>query len=230
MEFGPWNFDQMKEADVREDVIMPILQTLGYKKGTDNYIYREAFLSLRYAREYFGRKDTARDPQRPLSGFVDYICDIDKSIGWVIEAKAPDELVDPSVDPDAIEQAYTYSKHPEVRAVLFVVCNGRELRIFQTDLHPAKAELLRVTADEIATRWVEISNLLSPEQMKRRWPRIEIDTGRPLGMGLGSTARVTGGHIHYLTNSRRIPQLADVIISITEGTIGAMTETGWSQH
>ena len=33
---------------------------------------------------------------------------------------------------DVIEQAGTYSNHPEVRAIYFVISNGRTLTVFRT--------------------------------------------------------------------------------------------------
>ena len=212
MEFGPWDFDQMKEADVREDVIMPFLQKLGYKKGTDNDIHRDKFLSLRYANEYFG---TEKQSGRGLSGRANYICEIEKSIRWVVKTTLPTEVI----DPEAIAQARVYANHPEVAAVIYGVCNGRELAFFQTDRASESEEILRLAAVELTSRWAEIDHLLAPDQMKQRWPKTEIVKGRPLGIGLGSSAQVVRGYIHYEQNTRRIPQLTDLRLAITDGII-----------
>ena len=212
MEFGPWDFDQMKEADVREDVIMPFLQQLGYQKGTDNDIHRDKFLSLRDAKEYFSGEKQA---DRGLSGEADYILEIDKSIRWVIKTISPAE----EIESQTIDQACVYARHPEVSAVIYCVCNGRELAFFQTDQASESAEILRVTADEVIPKWAEIHNLLAPDQMKGRWPKTEIEKGLSLGIGLRSSARVIRGYIHYKQNTRRIPQLTDLGIAITDGII-----------
>jgi hypothetical protein len=116
----PHSVDGFGEADVREEIITPLLHRLGYKAGSRANIIREQ--PLRYPKEYLGHKKPRRDP--PLRGRADYILDVDGLVRWTIEAKAPNALI--SVDD--IEQAYSYARHPEVRAVFFAIINGAELR------------------------------------------------------------------------------------------------------
>lgn len=114
-------FERFNETDVREEIITPLLHRLGFKSGTENDIIREQ--SLRYPREFLGRKNPKKDPV--LRGKADYILEAKGRVRWVIDAKAPDVLI----DDDAIEQAWSYANHAEVRAVYFAVCNGRTLTV-----------------------------------------------------------------------------------------------------
>ena len=207
------NFDSMLEQDVREDIITPLLHRLGYEKGSENDIKREHYLVLRYEREYLGRKKPSTDPQ--LTGKADYILEVQGKVRWVIEAKPP---VSP-ITLDDIEQAYSYAKHPEVRAALFCICNGHELQIFRSDRTPDSALIAKFTYDEFETRYQEIENILSPASILRNWPEIEIDTGVPLGPGLKSTAQVTGGFYRYTSSQPRNAIVEDMHFTVTGGVV-----------
>jgi hypothetical protein len=64
------NFDAMNETDVREIVVRPLIERLGYLHGTDATILTEK--TLRYDRAFLGRKNPKKDP--PLVGRADYVC------------------------------------------------------------------------------------------------------------------------------------------------------------
>src|SRR5262245_61612627 len=116
-------FERLNETDVREEVIAPLLKSLGYQSGTQNDIIREQ--NLRYPRVFLGRKK-GNDP--PLRGKADYILEVQGRLRWVVEAKPPSS----PLGLEEIEQAWTYASHPEIRALYFVVCNGRSLSVYQT--------------------------------------------------------------------------------------------------
>jgi len=213
MAFEPLEFLQLNEADIREEVIAPLLRRLGYRSGTVNNVIREQPLSLRYPRAFLGRKNPNKDPL--LRGKADYICEVQGPIRWVIEAKPPSV----EITLDDIEQAFTYANHPEVRAVLYCVCKGHELKVFQTNLGPDAEPLLSIEYPEFNRRFDEIGNLLLPESIRREFRTHGIDTGKPLGPGLRSIVRVTGGQIEYLKNSWNLPYLNNFILAITGGSI-----------
>src|SRR5205809_5089995 len=96
-----FDFAQLGEADVREEIIAPLLKHLGYGVRTENNLIREQ--SLRYPRVYIGTKNPMRDPV--IRGSADYICDAKRKVRWVIEAKSPDV----EIGADEIEQAYSYA-------------------------------------------------------------------------------------------------------------------------
>ena len=54
MDFPQYDFDSMNEADIREEIIAPLLRHLGYRSGTDHNIIREQPLS--YPKSFLGRK------------------------------------------------------------------------------------------------------------------------------------------------------------------------------
>lgn len=120
MKFLQYDFSGMNEADIREEIIAPLLRRLGYRSGTPDTVIREQPLS--YSRSFLGRKKTS-DPV--LRGKADYICVARNQVKWVIEAKAPDAALDKDVE----EQSWSYANHPEIRAVYFCVTNGKEFKI-----------------------------------------------------------------------------------------------------
>lgn len=54
------DFDTMNETDVREIIVRPLIESLGYRHGTDATILTEK--SLRYERNFLGRKNPRKDP------------------------------------------------------------------------------------------------------------------------------------------------------------------------
>lgn len=211
MIFETKDFSKWSEADVREELLAPLLRQLGYGAGTANNIIREQ--SLRYDRVYLGRKNSKKDPV--LRGRADYTCEANGAIRWVIEAKPPSA----EISADDVEQAYTYAIHPEVRAVYFCVCNGRELRVYQTSQSPDRGPLISIPYHEFNEKLGVIENLLSPTAIGRDFPLQDVDTGKPLGPGLRSVVRITSGHIHYTQNSWNLAPLNELTLTIIDGAI-----------
>lgn len=189
MNFESYDFSTMNEADVREEIIAPLLRQIGYRTGTTANIVREH--SLQYPKIFLGRKNIKRDPI--LRGRADYICEVDDSVRWVIEAKAPQS----DISSDDIEQAYTYANHPEIRAVYFCLVNGLKLKIYQTNQGPNSPPLLDIKYEELAGSLRKFSNLVAPDAIRRDFPCVETDAGLPLGKGLRSTAIVTSGIVSF---------------------------------
>jgi hypothetical protein len=100
------SFDKMNETDVRETIVRPLIERLGYLHGTDANIITEK--TLRYEKAFLGRKNPKKDPL--LVGRVDYICEIVSFGRWMVEVKGPAE----AISQDAVEQAHTYASHPEL--------------------------------------------------------------------------------------------------------------------
>ena len=108
MTFPPMNFDGMNEADIRAEVIDPLLRHLGYQSGTEFNIVRER--ALRYPRRSLGRKKSS-DPE--IKGRPDYILEKIRGLDrWIVEAKPPGS----DISQDDIEQAFSYAFLPEVAA------------------------------------------------------------------------------------------------------------------
>jgi predicted type IV restriction endonuclease len=151
------NFDKLNEADVREEIIAPLVRQLGYRSDSENNVLRE--LPLRYPSVFFGRKSQKKD--QLLRGKADYVLEAGRRVRWVIEAKSPAA----GISDDDVEQAYSYAVHAEVRAVYFVLCNGREFIIFQTNMGPGVSPLLKLSYDQlVSAEGVRVlENLLSPK-------------------------------------------------------------------
>ncbi|MDO9066943.1 MAG: type I restriction enzyme HsdR N-terminal domain-containing protein [Deltaproteobacteria bacterium] len=209
--FEPLQFEELNETDIREEVLAPLVRTLGYRSGTINNVIREQ--SLRYPRAFLGRKDVKKDPL--LRGKADYILEASGKVRWVIEAKAPDV----EIDIDAIEQAWSYANHAEIRAVYFVLSNGKTLQIFQTNQGPNSGPIFSITYEELEEKLLNIKNILSPEAILRDHPEVTPDLGVPLGSGLRSFVRITNGLIKYEDNSLGLRVLSELQTGIAEGAI-----------
>ncbi len=209
--FEQLKFDDLNETDVREEIVAPLVRSLGYRSGTKNNVIREQ--SLRYPRAFLGHKNPGKDPI--LRGKADYILEADGKVRWVIEAKAPDV----SIGSDEIEQAWSYASHPEIRAVYFVLCNGRTLKVFQTNQGPATGPLLEISYDDFQKMYPQIENVLGPTAVLRDHPPQKIDTGIPLGAGLRSVVRITNGLIQYKQNSLGLVPLNELQITIADGAV-----------
>lgn len=206
------NFDGMNEAGVREEFIAPLISSLGYKSGGESEASREVPLSLRYPRASLGRRKPKSDPY--LRGRADYVLEVKGHARWVIEAKGADEIL----DEDNIEQAWSYANHPEVRAVYFALSNGREFRVYRTSAPPGSPPILQLAHEEVLADVEPISRLLSADAIRRAFP-LTHQVGAPLGRGLSSLAKITGGAIDYSAMSLDLPILRELQISIVDGSI-----------
>lgn len=210
MEFPSFDFAAMNEAAVREEVVAPLLRYLGYRSTTVNNIIHEHNLS--YRKLQLGRKNPAKDP--PLRGRADYICVAGGQVRWTIEAKPPSE----ELDLVSREQAWTYANHPEVRAVYFVLTNGRMFELYQTNRGADSAPVFTCTYDDLPERLTSIENLLKPSSVLRDNRAQELDTLPALAEGLRSSARVSGW-MRIETIEPHIQQFVGLTHTITDGMV-----------
>ncbi|NDZ11494.1 hypothetical protein C7T35_01390 [Variovorax sp. WS11] len=210
MDFPEYNFDAMNEADVREEIVAPLIRHLGYRAGTEHDVIREQALS--YDRSQLGRTKS-NDP--PLRGRADYICVAGGRVRWVIEAKPP---TDP-LDQVAEAQAWSYANHPEVRAVFFVVTNGREFKLYETNRGPTSDPLMQCTYADLQAKLLKIENTLKPENILRDHPEAIVDPGEPLAPGLRSFARIVSGRMRATSITPAMGPITELVISITSGSV-----------
>jgi hypothetical protein len=215
--FGEFNFDRMNETDVRENIVSPLLKELQYRHSTPNDVITEQ--TLRYPKNYIGRKKK-KDPE--LRGKADYILEVDGRIRWVIEVKSPNV----EIGIDDIEQAYSYAFHPEVRAIYFVVTNGKEFKVFRTIDGPNTPPILTLGYSTLNDNFHSFTNILSPESLKRDYPDFVLDTGKPLSPGFRSFAKIEFGKINYSENSLGYAPLKGMNIFVSEGAIQRLEEGG----
>ncbi len=209
--FEPIEFSRLNEADVREEILAPLIRALGYRTGSVHNVIREQ--SLRYNRLFLGRRNPRRDPI--IRGRADYILEAHGSIRWVIEAKAPGVVI----GIDEVEQSWSYANHPEIRAVYFSVCNGRNFQVFQTNLGPNKEAIFSITYEDMDEQFPQMLNLLSPDSIRRDHPVIVRDLEEPLGPGLRSFVRIANGLIKYERNNLGWRVLSEFQTGISEGAI-----------
>ena len=181
------DFDSMSEADVREVIIRPLLEKLGYAHNTINDIKTER--RFKYAEKYLGRIK----PGKGIS--VEGIADYERIAGpfgkFIVEAKAPSE----SLDEKVVLQTHSYAAHPEVNARHFLVSNGRSFALYATsDLREPVLSWAYHDEDSV---FAELQNYLAPDAIKRRMNLDRFEPGRPLVLGLGPSAKIVGGHVVY---------------------------------
>ena len=203
----------MNETDVREAVVRPFIESLGYRHGTQATIRAE--VPLRYGKAFLGRKNPAKDP---LLGKADYVCDVISYGRWVVEVKAPSK----TITQDDIEQAHTYASHPEISALYFLVTNGIDYQLFMVSR--LTAPLLRWSYDSLELFRSRVENILGLDAIIKYVRRITPDIGQPLGKGLPSRLRILGGEIIYGQHHSNHPLLHDDVINntiapITEGNV-----------
>lgn len=158
------------EADVRAEIIDPVVRILGYRKETYFSLVREKHLKLLDA-----------------DMFIDYNMTLWSEAFWVIEAKKVkrDEL---RFTVTELQQALRYAAHPDINAALLVLCDGRVFEVYDREeslVYPAA----RVEVKDLADEFHVLQALLSPWQswfyQKRRVLRLldkvldhEINLGR----------------------------------------------------
>jgi len=137
-----------KEDAVREELIVPILNRLGYSASGENRIVRSKPLIHPFV--YIGTK------KYKVNVIPDYLLAVGGSTKWVLDAKAPTEAI---LAGKNVEQAYSYAIHKDVRVSIYGLCNGHTLAVFHiSHLKP----ILNVPLTEINARWDEINRALSP--------------------------------------------------------------------
>lgn len=186
--------DRMTEADVRAEIIDPILAKLGFRFGTKHYVERER--KLLYPYTFIGHKSRKDVPV----GSADYICGVDGQRGaFAVEAKRGDL---PISNAD-VEQAHSYAVHPEVRADFFVLSNGHQFSIYETMRGSADEPVVSVANSELDKRFFEIEALLAPVCLAKNCTRT-FDLGRPLAAGRGSRLELGAGWIRTLVSEASV--------------------------
>lgn len=178
----------LNETDVREEIAVPFLDSLGYRGGTVNEIVRE--MPLSYNRDFLGRKKKA-DP--PLRGRADYVLRVLGVGRWVLEIKSPSE----EITKDVVDQALSYARHPEISGFYAAILNGKHFVVYHNTQSSDEKPLLDipvVTPQDLAQK---LMGLLSPSAIRRDLRKPIIDLGDPLADGLRSECPIISGVISY---------------------------------
>jgi hypothetical protein len=145
------------EADVRAEIIDPVLKVLGYQKETDFSVKREKHLKI-----------LGRDV------YIDYSVMLFEENFWIIEAKKVKRKKLRFIEKEVL-QALQYASHPEINAALLVLCDGRLFEIYDRE-ESLNEPVARVEVKKLAEDFNILRAFLSPWQawffQKRRVLRL----------------------------------------------------------
>ena len=147
-DFDLLNDPNFKEDEVREEIVAPILNSLGYRAGSINGIIRSTRLEHPFVK--IGSKRV------PINLFPDYLLTADGRPAWILDAKHPSETITYG---ENVEQAYSYAIHPDVRVNLYGLCNGKLLTIFSVS---DTAPKLTIDLRQLSKDWDVLYDLLNP--------------------------------------------------------------------
>ncbi|NCS94528.1 MAG: type I restriction enzyme HsdR N-terminal domain-containing protein [Leptospira sp.] len=114
-----------KEDSVREEIITPLLNSLGYSIQGENSIIRSKPLVHPFV--YIGTK------KHKVNIIPDYLLQYKTKNYWILDAKAPNENI---VNGKNVEQAFSYAIHKDIRVKYYALCNGREFVLFHVSKWP----------------------------------------------------------------------------------------------
>ncbi|MCY4213501.1 MAG: type I restriction enzyme HsdR N-terminal domain-containing protein [Gammaproteobacteria bacterium] len=144
-----------KEDSVRELIVTPILDRLGFSPHGPARVVRSKTLS-----HPFIRVGTSQHPVRTVP---DYTLFVDERPALILDAKSPTQSVRDKVH---IQQAYSYAIHPKIGCEEFALCNGPKLAVFSVKTQSAEP-LLELGFAEYDSRWTDIEKLLGPRYLRR---------------------------------------------------------------
>lgn len=140
---------EFKEDAVREEIIAPILRRLGFSASGSNRLVRSRALVHPFVR--------IGSQKRRVNIIPDYLLLVDDRPVVVLDAKAPTEEL---LNSHHAEQVYSYAIHPDVRAPLYALCNGRRLVVWDREHFDPILDLDFRVFD---TSWNKIEKALSPK-------------------------------------------------------------------
>jgi DNA modification methylase len=152
-----------KEDSVREEIIKPILNALGYFASGKNRIRRSRKLQHPFV--------MVGSSTRQINNFPDYLLTVGDKYVWVLDAKDPHEEIKTGKHR---EQVYFYAIHPDVNVTHYALCNGKEFAAFA--INEAKPRLY-FHISELAKHWKELVRTLSPAAFgeKAEYPKLPFD-------------------------------------------------------
>lgn len=139
-----------KEDSVREVIILPLLQELGYRQAN---IVRSKALQHPFLK--VGSK------KRRLTLVPDYALKVENNFAWILDAKAPSQKV---TDSDHIQQVYSYASHPEIRSTYFALCNGLDFALYRREA--TDDPILLFSIADIEHHWERFRMFLAPDSFQ----------------------------------------------------------------
>ncbi len=124
-DFSRLGCEQFKEDSVRELVVKPLLDLLGFEGAGG-----QADLSVR--RSIALQSDTVIGANKRIGRAdivtPDYLLCVDASVHCALDAKSPSESIAPRSDNE--RQAFYYAINKDVKAPYYALCNGRTFALF----------------------------------------------------------------------------------------------------
>jgi DNA methylase/Type I restriction enzyme R protein N terminus (HSDR_N) len=152
-DFDDLNSPDFKEDSVRELLILPILNELGYGKSKEAKIHRSKSVTHSFVQTGSGK--------HPLKSVPDYLLEVDGKYAWVLDAKGPNEEIKTG---DNRQQAFFYAIHPEINVPYYALCNGKEFVLFAVNSDDA---MLHFSLSEIDKHVGKIERILSPDSFRK---------------------------------------------------------------
>lgn len=155
-DFSVLSNNEFKEDAVREEIIYPILHTLGYSVSGKQKIVRSKALIHPFV--YIGSQP------RKINIIPDYILYYDSKPILVIDAKSPKEKI---INSYSVEQVFSYAIHPDIRCDNYALCNGKEFVFFHvSEISPAGIIDIEKNKNniEIFKKFLSPDYLLIPEK------------------------------------------------------------------
>jgi hypothetical protein len=134
------------EAEVRANIIDPMVHILGYEKGTDFSVDLERYLKV---------LDKNLKP--------DYKFNLWKADFWLIEAKKP-HSGETNFGYKDLSQALEYAAHPQINAALVVLCDGNKIEVFDRE-DDLTAPILHIDREHLRRDFDKLRHLLEPWQV-----------------------------------------------------------------
>ncbi|MCP4348000.1 MAG: hypothetical protein GY795_21050 [Desulfobacterales bacterium] len=145
------------EADVRAEIIDPVLRILGYQKGQDYSVDREKYI------RFLGKPESEKNKTGITKKYIDYNLTLWKKNFWLIEAKKPMPQKS-EFGYDELSQAVEYAIHPKIEAALVVLCDGLKLEVFDREQN-LEEPLLRIAISNLVNTFENLQKLLCPMQI-----------------------------------------------------------------
>lgn len=145
------NDPEYGEDSVREEIIFPIIKSLGYSSSGTHKIIRSRKLLHPFV--------SIGSQQKKISIIPDYVMEVDGKPSWIMEAKSPDQDI---INTKHVEQAYSYAMHSEIKALYYALCNGKEFLLYHvSEYNP----ILHFDIKLLPSYWEQLNHLLSPENI-----------------------------------------------------------------
>lgn len=163
-DFGILNSPTYKEDAVREDLIAPLLRSLGYRPSGENRMERSQQLLHPYVMIGSQRRKIYITP--------DYTLYNNDHATLVLDAKRPSESI---IGTQHVEQVFSYAIHPDIRTKSYALCNGHIFVLYDID---QREPVFQFKLQDARCNWLEILKHLSPVALSDHHHRnFQLDLG-----------------------------------------------------